>query len=215
MFYDIPVCYGSSIRLSPDSSSVRLPREQLIPRTYDTYMMRPATGDMMETACPVVSNPSAAPFNITLEADDGFRRDSNYIMVLALPAIRDSGAYAFLTASITDNNGRQFLPESTVAIGPDEFFPWTAEGSTAAPAPTFSDTTVSSSCMCTNTCRTASDNDCDGPHPTTEPWDNAQCALTSDNLTLTEPHGSLAIQSLRRRRRRLRVFGVRSRHRLC
>ena len=181
---------------------------------FDTYTMRPATGDMTETACPVEANVAAAPINITLEEADGFRPSATYIMVLALPSI--GGAYAFLTASVTDNQGRQILPESPIAIGPDEYFPWTAETSSEVAAPTFSASppSAASGCVCTNTCSAASDNDCDGPHPTTEPRDNAQGAPTSDDLTLTEPHGSLAIQSLRRRRHRRRVFLLQPRQRL-
>ena len=140
---------------------------------FDVFVMRgaPADGEQPGTACSVT--PGLAPVtSITLEEDDGFRKDGKYASVLALP----EKAYAITAFSIVDAEGSVVLPTAVVSLGPDEAYPWAVEASaisyptasppsTAAPSPTSSTKATTPTCKaggsCDNTCSYSFDGTCD------------------------------------------------------
>ena len=67
-----------------------------------------------------------SPISITLEASDGYRGGASYSPVILV----QNGAYALLAFSIRDARGSLLLPDNIIALGPDNYYPWSAHGAT-------------------------------------------------------------------------------------
>ena len=82
---------------------------------------------------------TTSPLSITLEQDDGFRpnliwEETHYTSIVLLVPHR---AYVYLEFSLADANERTIWPihgrrghRNRVTVGPDDFYPWSAEGAT-------------------------------------------------------------------------------------
>ena len=180
IFYSVPLCYVQSTSIAGRG-------------TFDEYSMRPFSTSS-DVACPAAFNGSAAPVNITLEAVDGYRLSANYNPVFVVPA--SSYMYATLTAYNTENvimtdpTSGSVLNPAVVTLGPDQYYPWTADSTSSAAAPTAAASTTSS--ICSNTCRYPSDSACDDSGPGAEyslcdyGTDCADCGSRTVRRSLTD-----------------------------
>ena len=154
IFYSVPLCYVSSITIPGRG-------------IFDEYSMRPFT-TTPDDACPAAFNGSAAPIEISLEAVDGYRMGAVYNPVFVVP----TGSYMYVTMSTLDAAGSSVMnvQPGHVSLGPDQLYPWTSDSTAPAAAPAAGNsgsmsTSSSSGSACSETCRYASDGDCDDGGP--------------------------------------------------
>eukprot|EP00322_Chrysochromulina_rotalis_P014858 CAMPEP_0115830794 /NCGR_PEP_ID=MMETSP0287-20121206/1802_1 /TAXON_ID=412157 /ORGANISM="Chrysochromulina rotalis, Strain UIO044" /LENGTH=406 /DNA_ID=CAMNT_0003284111 /DNA_START=59 /DNA_END=1279 /DNA_ORIENTATION=+ len=137
--------------------------------------MRPVEPGMLPgNACPVL--PTEAPqINITLEKSDGWRFDAPYRPIFLLPA----GSYVSIELEIVDSSGKNVLHRETLALGPDDSYPWMVPVSQISSAPQMHSMAYAGATACGDTCRYSSDGVCDdgGPGATFAHCENAtDCA---------------------------------------
>ena len=138
---------------------------------FDAYTLAPE--QKVGEACPVVAA-AARPLQLTLTEShgSGIRKDANYYMVVYLPA----GAYASMAVEVSDALGKTLLPTKKLFLGPDEFYPWTADGRERLKddevpflvPPASPPLPPSPPAPCDNTCSMSSDGACDDGGPGSE-----------------------------------------------
>ena len=139
---------------------------------FDAYTLAPE--QKVGEACPVVAA-AARPLQLTLTEShgSGIRKDANYYMVVYLPA----GAYASMAVEVSDALGKTLLPTQKLFLGPDEFYPWTADGRerlkddevpflVPPPSPPLPPSYPAGRCV--DTCSTSKDGACDDGGPGSE-----------------------------------------------
>ena len=114
LFYQVETCPNASASFSVPAGA-----------TWVVSALRDPTAT--GTACGL--SPSTAPAAITLDKSDGFRGGASYSPVFLI----QNEAYALLSFSITDATGAVILPQNIVALGVDNYFPWSAHGATPVP----------------------------------------------------------------------------------
>ena len=124
--------------------------------SWSRRFARGGSSVLPETACPAASGP-AAPFDISLEVEDGFRTDASYAPVIMLPG----GATALLSISVVDSLGVALLPQLDLELSrSSDWGPWQGPAPPAAPPPS-----PQSPMACWNDCMYAFDNACDDGGP--------------------------------------------------